>query len=98
MAMPRRSGGRPVMSRPATSTRPAPTVAKPEIARRSVVLPQPDEPRSATNSPGAISSETPFSTVDRTEGDLDPLDGQRVTRHARLRATASGSAMATPSA
>ena len=39
----------------AAATRDAPATAgrKPEMARSSVVLPQPDEPRSATNSPAA---------------------------------------------
>ena len=60
--MPRRSGGSAVMSRPASRMRPLRKGAKPEIARSSVVLPQPDEPSRATNSPGATSSETPLST------------------------------------
>ncbi len=62
MAMPRCSGGRCVMSRAPTRMRPARTGAKPEIARKSVVLPQPDEPSSATNSPGATRSEMRSST------------------------------------
>ena len=36
-------------------------VSKPATMRRTVVLPQPDGPSSATNSPGAISSDSPSS-------------------------------------
>src|SRR5688572_7740789 len=60
--MPRRSGGSRVMSRPPTEMRPALTATKPEIARSSVVLPQPDGPSRATNSPAATASDTFFST------------------------------------
>ena len=60
--MPRWSGGACVMSRPPTAMRPAFTGTKPETARSSVVLPQPEGPSSATNSPAATVSEIRFST------------------------------------
>ena len=63
MAMLRRSGDSRVISRPATRIAPARTGTKPEIARSNVVLPQPDEPSKATNSPAATSRQTPFRTL-----------------------------------
>ncbi len=51
------------MSRSATRIDPAWTVTKPAMARSRVVLPQPDEPSSATNSPAPTSSDTPFKTL-----------------------------------
>ena len=56
--MPRLSGGACVMSRPATEIFPAFTGTKPETARSSVVLPQPEGPSNATNSPAATERET----------------------------------------
>ncbi len=60
--MSRLSGGASVMSRPPMRTAPAATGTKPDTQRSSVVFPQPEEPSSATNSPGATSSDTPLST------------------------------------
>src|ERR1700741_904275 len=60
--MPRWSGGALVMSRPSTAMRPAFTGTKPETARSRVVLPQPEGPSRATNSPAATASETRLST------------------------------------
>src|SRR5450759_5564238 len=48
-----------VMSRPSTSTRPVSGSSSPASTRRAVVLPQPEGPSSATNSPGAMSSVSP---------------------------------------
>ena len=62
MAVPRFSGGSRRMSRPSTRMRPACGVTNPAIDRNSVVLPQPDEPSSATSSPRATSSVTSDST------------------------------------
>src|SRR6516225_5433514 len=47
----RLSGDSRVMSRPPTDIAPLTTATKPQIALSNVVLPQPDEPRSAMNSP-----------------------------------------------
>jgi hypothetical protein len=56
----RRSGGvqlpLPATHFPATSISPASGSSKPAIRRSSVVLPQPDGPRSATNSPRSMQS------------------------------------------
>ena len=51
------------MSRPKLRTRPAIAFWKPAMVRSSVVLPQPDEPRIATNSPGATERSTPSTTI-----------------------------------
>jgi hypothetical protein len=48
------------MSLPFTVTEPLSAVSKPARMRSAVVLPQPDGPSSATNSPGAISTERRF--------------------------------------
>src|SRR5947208_1736405 len=53
----RRSGGSAEMSRPACSMRPEVWMSRPAMARRSVVLPQPDGPRKQTNSFSCTSSE-----------------------------------------
>jgi hypothetical protein len=58
----RLSGDSRVMSRPPTDIAPLATATKPQIALNNVVLPQPDEPRSAMNSPAAALNETPSST------------------------------------
>ena len=62
IAVPRASGGRRVMSRPSTTMRPSLGTTNPAIARRSVVLPQPELPSSATTSPRATVSDTRSST------------------------------------
>ncbi len=50
--------GRAEMSRPACSTVPRVWRSSPAMARRSVVLPQPEGPRKQTNSPSLTSSDT----------------------------------------
>ena len=55
-------GGSGATSRPSSSTWPVCAWAKPAISLRSVVLPQPDGPRKAKNSPGWIERATSFST------------------------------------
>ena len=55
-------GGRVEMSVPPISTRPVWAVLNPAIRRKSVVLPQPEGPRKAKNSPGSIERFTSFST------------------------------------
>src|SRR5262249_51046630 len=59
----RRLGGKAEMSRPPCSMRPVVWMSRPAMARRSVVLPQPDGPRKQPNSPSAISSEMSPSAV-----------------------------------
>jgi hypothetical protein len=58
----RLSGGKQVMSRPPTAIEPAATATNPQTARSNVVLPQPDAPNSAMNSPPAALSDTRSST------------------------------------
>ena len=48
------------MSLPSTRIRPSSTSSSPPSARRAVVLPQPDGPRSAISSPGAMSIDSPL--------------------------------------
>ena len=62
IAVPRRSGGSPAMSRPSTRIAPDSGSTKPAIARSSVVLPQPELPSSAIISPRATSRLTWSST------------------------------------
>ena len=62
MAVLRFSGGASVMSLPASLMRPADGRVKPEMARSSVVLPQPELPRSATKLPASTPSDTCLST------------------------------------
>src|SRR5260370_42047967 len=54
----RRWGGTDARSWPSSSTRPASGISKPASKRSSVVLPQPEGPRSAKNSPWKISSDS----------------------------------------
>ena len=62
----RRRDGRAERSAPSNSTCPAvratPPGSKPISARASIVLPLPDSPTTATNSPGAIDRDTSSST------------------------------------
>jgi hypothetical protein len=58
MAVPRRWGGRSVTASPSKRMAPASGETKPAIARRSVVLPQPEGPRMAVSLPASNSSET----------------------------------------
>src|SRR5579864_4105245 len=55
------------MSSPSMRMRPASGRSNPASMRKSVVLPQPEGPKSAKNSPAAMSSETP-STAAATPG------------------------------
>src|SRR5712691_11758980 len=59
MPMLRRCTGTPVMSVPPTWMRPSSGVSNPAIIRNVVVLPQPDGPSSAKNSPASIARSTP---------------------------------------
>ena len=54
----RRFGGMPSAASPNSRTWPASGCSKPEISRRQVVLPEPDGPSMAKNSPSAISKLT----------------------------------------
>jgi hypothetical protein len=56
-------GGRAEMSRPAWWIAPAVWMSRPAMARRSVVLPQPEGPRKHTNSPSCTSSEMSWSAT-----------------------------------
>jgi hypothetical protein len=58
MPTPRLPGGSWSMGAPSTSTRPASALMKPATVRSSVVLPQPEGPRSARISLGATLSVT----------------------------------------
>jgi hypothetical protein len=51
------------MSVPATCTRPASMASRPAAQLRSVDLPTPDSPTTATNSPASRTSSTPSNTV-----------------------------------
>ena len=55
-------GGKADTSGPPISTRPLSAWLKPAMRRRSVVLPQPDGPRKAKNSPGRTSTSTCLRT------------------------------------
>ena len=63
MPMSRLEAATPDTSRPSISTWPESANSKPATMRSAVVLPQPDGPRSATSSPGAISSDMSFSAL-----------------------------------
>ena len=54
----RRFGGTPAMSFPSISRRPVVGSSKPAIMRSSVVLPQPEGPSKAKNSPSRMSTDT----------------------------------------
>src|ERR1700675_4120073 len=53
------------MSSPASTTSPRSGSSSPAIMRSTVLLPQPDGPRSERNSPGAASSETSSTATTR---------------------------------
>ena len=76
MPMSRLAAGTGAMSLPSTVTVPLSAVSNPARIRSAVVLPQPDGPSSATSSPGAISSDSPFSA--RTAPN-DRLTSRRLT-------------------
>src|SRR5437763_9025002 len=59
--MPRDAGLSPVTSRPPNQTWPCSGISRPARMRSKVVLPDPDGPSSATNSPSSIVSETLLS-------------------------------------
>src|SRR5580698_785482 len=63
MPMSRFAGGMAVMSTPSTFTVPAAAVSKPATTLSKVVLPEPLGPRIVSNSPEAMSSETPSSAT-----------------------------------
>ncbi len=54
----RSCGSNGAMSQPSSRIRPSSGVSKPASIRSSVVLPQPDGPSSAKNSPARISSDS----------------------------------------
>src|SRR5882724_4363241 len=62
MAMSRSFGATLLTIRPPIVISPDVTVSRPAIMASSVDFPQPDGPTSTTNSPGATSRLTPFST------------------------------------
>src|SRR2546429_5007348 len=76
MPMSRLAAGTGEMSLPSTVTVPLSAISNPARIRSAVVLPQPDGPSSATSSPGAISSDRPFSA--RTAPN-DLLTSRRLT-------------------
>src|SRR3954452_5423106 len=76
MPMSRRAGGMAVMSTPSTSTRPASAVSKPATTLSNVVLPEPLGPRMVSNSPEAMSRDTPSSAT---------TSPKRLTRPSTLR-------------
>ena len=96
MPMRRRSGGTCRSALDTTSSpirmRPASGLSKPAIWRSSVVLPQPDAPRIATNSPSSTSSDTSSSAVNAPNDLVDAVDRQ--SRHG---STPGGSLCATSS-
>src|SRR6266851_4319460 len=59
----RRCGGTPVMSWPSMTTRPASGLSKPASRRSSVVLPQPELPSRANNSPRSMTRSTPSTAA-----------------------------------
>src|SRR5579864_7089962 len=59
----RRYGGTWVTSLPSMTMRPWSGVSNPAISRSSVVLPQPDGPSSANNSPSSTDSDTPSTAA-----------------------------------
>ena len=58
-------GGTPAMSSPSIRISPSLGVSSPASMRSSVVLPQPDGPSSAKNSPSRMSSETLSTATSR---------------------------------
>ena len=62
MAMSRSFGGSALTTRPSIAISPEVISSSPASIRSSVDLPQPDGPTSTTNSPSAMSIETPCST------------------------------------
>src|SRR5260370_4437174 len=59
----RRWGGTDTRSWPSSRMRPSSGISKPASRRNSVVLPQPEGPSSAKNSPGKISSDRPATAL-----------------------------------
>src|ERR1700722_20373590 len=59
----RRWGGTDARSSPSSSTRPSSGISRPASRRNSVVLPQPEGPSSAKNSPCKISSVSPATAL-----------------------------------
>src|SRR5215831_14706802 len=86
MASPRLRGGRPETSRPPICTRPEDCVSRPAMIRNKVVLPQPDGPSRARNSPSATRRST-RSSATKLPNDFVTLSmtmsAISVTRHPR---------------
>src|SRR6266700_1542964 len=59
----RRWGGTDTRSSPSSSTRPSSGISRPASSRNSVVLPQPEGPSSAKNSPWKMSSDSPATAL-----------------------------------
>src|SRR4051812_48332019 len=57
---------------PSSDTWPSSGLSSPAMTRSSVVLPEPDGPSRARNSPGSARSETPFSAGNRPKRFLIP--------------------------
>ena len=62
MAMSRARGSRSFTTRPPMAMVPAVIASRPATMRSSVDLPQPEGPTMTTNSPSAMSIETPWMT------------------------------------
>ena len=67
-------GGKADTSVPPISTRPLSAWLKPAMRRSSVVLPQPDGPRKAKNSPGRDLDVDVLEDAVRAVGEVDALD------------------------
>ncbi len=67
-------GGRRERSRPPTSTSPLCAWLKPAMSRSRVVLPQPDGPRNAKNSPGRIMEADVLEDMVRAVEQIDVAD------------------------
>ena len=63
MATSRSLAATAVTSLPSTSTRPDVGISRPARIRSVVLLPEPDGPSSAKNSPGSILKSTPFRAL-----------------------------------
>ena len=83
MLMSRLCTGTSVISAPLTKMRPVSGVSKPAIMRNVVVLPQPEGPRRAKNSPAATSRPRP-STARVTPSKLLTMPSSRTLAAARL--------------
>ena len=95
MPMSRFAAGTATTSLPSTETEPASAVSNPARMRSAVVLPQPEGPSSATNSPGAISSDSRSSarTVPNVLAEARHDDGNAAASPGRQRQRAASAAL-----